>query len=144
MKCTVKGNKKVIIFETMGEEDIEKSDTWFNKYGMLSALIGRNIPIVRTLISLPMGITRQPFLKFILYTTIGSIPWTFLFVYVGYILGENWIILNTYLHSFKKPIIGILLILIFYTIYKKMRQGKAIEKTRKIWYNKNQKGVDNI
>lgn len=128
----------------MKEEDIEKSDTWFNKYGMLSALIGRNIPIVRTLISLPMGITRQPFLKFILYTTIGSIPWTFLFVYVGYILGENWIILNTYIHSFKKPIIGILLILIFYTIYKKMRQGKAIEKTRKIWYNKNQKGVDNI
>ena len=51
----------------MKEEDIEKSDSWFQKYGLLSALIGRNFPIIRTLISLPMGITRQSFIKFIIY-----------------------------------------------------------------------------
>ena len=48
----------------MKEDDLEKSDSWFNKYGMLSALIGRNFPIVRTLISLPIGITKQSFIKF--------------------------------------------------------------------------------
>ena len=54
----------------MKEEDIEKSDSWFNKYGMLSALIGRNFPIVRTLISLPIGIMRFSFWKFLIYTII--------------------------------------------------------------------------
>ena len=105
----------------MKEEDILKSDSWFNKYGMLSALIGRNFPIVRTLISLPIGITRQPFIKFLIYTTIGSIPWTLAFVYVGYKLGENWIILSNYVNKLKIPIRIILVCLILLFIYKKLK-----------------------
>ena len=105
----------------MKEEDILKSDSWFNKYGMLSALIARNFPIVRTLISLPIGITKQPFIKFIIYTTIGSIPWTLAFVYVGYALGENWIILSTYVGYLKTPIRVILILLLFTFIYKKIK-----------------------
>jgi len=105
----------------MKEEDILKSDSWFNKYGMLSALIGRNFPIVRTLISLPIGITKQPFIKFLIYTTIGSIPWTLAFVYVGYSLGENWIILSNYVNKLKTPIRIILVFLIFLFIYKKLK-----------------------
>ncbi len=104
----------------MKEEDIEKSDSWFKKYGLLSALIGRNFPIIRTLISLPMGITRQSFIKFIIYTTIGSIPWTFAFVYVGYTLGENWIILSTYVGYLKIPIRIFLLSIVFYLFVKKV------------------------
>lgn len=106
----------------MKEEDIEKSDSWFNKYGMLSALIGRNFPIVRTLISLPIGITRQPFIKFIIYTTIGSIPWTLAFTYVGYTLGENWIILSTYVGYLKTPIRILLILLLLRFIYKKIKK----------------------
>ena len=106
----------------MKEEDIEKSDSWFNKYGMLSALIGRNFPIVRTLISLPIGITHQSFYKFLLYTTIGSIPWTFAFVYVGYQLGENWIILSTYIGYLKTPIRIIIIVLILRFVIKKIRK----------------------
>ena len=105
----------------MKEEDILKSDSWFNKYGMLSALVGRNFPIVRTLISLPIGITRQSFIKFLIYTTIGSIPWTLAFVYVGYSLGENWIILSTYVNKLKTPIRIILVLLIVLFIYKKIK-----------------------
>ena len=104
----------------MKEEDIEKSDSWFQKYGLLSALIGRNFPIIRTLISLPMGITRQSFIKFIIYTTIGSIPWTFAFVYVGYTLGEKWIILSTYVGYLKIPIRIFLLSIVFYLFVKKV------------------------
>ncbi len=109
----------------MKEDELEKSDSWFNKYGMLSALIGRNFPIVRTLISLPIGITRQSFWKFLIYTTIGSIPWTLAFVYVGYQLGENWIILKTYINYLKTPIRILILFLIikyFYNIYKKYKK----------------------
>ena len=108
----------------MNEEDIEKSESWFRKYGMLSALISRNFPIVRTLISLPIGITRQPFIPFFIFTLIGSIPWTFLFVYVGYSLGENWIILSTYMGYLKIPIRILLGFLIIRFIYKKCKMHK--------------------
>ena len=102
----------------MKEDELEKSDSWFNKYGMISALICRNLPIVRTLISLPIGITRQSFIKFIIYTTIGSIPWTLAFTYFGYKLGENWIIMNTYINYLKTPIRVLIIVFIIRLIYK--------------------------
>ena len=107
----------------MKEEDLEKSDSWFNKYGMMSALIGRNFPIVRTLISLPIGIMRLSFTRFLIYTTIGSIPWTLAFVLFGYALGENWVIMNTYISKLKTPIRCILLFLILRFIYKKLKNS---------------------
>ena len=108
----------------MKEEDLEKSDSWFNKYGMLSALIGRNIPIVRTLISLPIGIMRLSFIKFLIYTTIGSIPWTLAFVYFGYALGNNWIVVNSYINKSKLPIRIILILIIIRFVYKKIKKRK--------------------
>ncbi len=106
----------------MKEEELEKSDSWFNKYGLLSALIGRNIPIVRTLISLPIGIMKLSFTKFLIYTTIGSIPWTLAFVYFGYKLGDNWIIINTYLSYLKGPIKLLIIILVLRIIYKMIKK----------------------
>ena len=108
----------------MKEEDIEKSDSWFNKYGLISSLIGRNFPIIRTLISLPIGIMRHSFFKFLLYTTIGSIPWTFVFVYVGYALGSNWVIINDFVANLKTPIKILLVILIISYFYKKIKDKK--------------------
>ena len=108
----------------MKEDEIEKSDSWFNKYGMLSALIGRNFPIVRTLISLPIGITKQSFIKFLVYTTIGSIPWTLAFVYFGYSLGENWILINGYISYLKTPIRILIAVIIVRTIYKLLSKRK--------------------
>lgn len=105
----------------MKEEDIEKSDSWFNKYGLIAALIGRNFPIVRTLISLPIGIMRLSFFKFLLYTLVGSIPWTFVFTYVGYTLGNNWVVINQYVARLKVPIIILIVFLIISYFYKKIR-----------------------
>ena len=88
----------------MKNDDIDKSNLWFDKYGMISCLIGRNVPIIRTMISLPIGMMRLSFFKFLLYTTVGSIPWTFLFVYLGLRLGDNWILVNGYMDLIKIPI----------------------------------------
>lgn len=104
----------------MKAEDIEKSDSWFSKYGLFGALIGRNFPIIRTLISLPIGIMRLSFLKFVIYTTIGSIPWTFIFVYMGYALGNNWVILKEFTSKLKLPIKILILILIISYFYRKI------------------------
>jgi len=111
----------------MQEEDLDKSDSWFNKYGMMSALIGRNFPIIRTLISLPIGIMRLSFTKFLIYTIIGSIPWTFIFVYVGYTLGNGWTIMNKYTGKLKIPIRILLAVLIISYFYKKIK-NKYIKK----------------
>ena len=113
----------------MKEEDIEKSDSWFNKYGLYAALIGRNFPIVRTLISLPIGFMRLSFVKFLIYTIIGSIPWTFVFVYVGYALGSNWVIVNGYISKLKIPIKILLIIFVISYFYKKIRDIK-LKKTK--------------
>ena len=106
----------------MKEEDIEKSNNWYQKYGLIAALIGRNFPIVRTLISLPIGTMHLSFIKFFLYTLVGSIPWTFAFVYVGYALGNNWIIINEYINKLKMPIKILLIILLVSYFYKNIRQ----------------------
>ena len=106
----------------MKKEDIEKADDWFSKYGMLAAFVGRNFPIVRTFISLPIGMMRQSFIKFVIYTTLGSIPWTFAFVFVGYKLGQNWIILKDYVSKLKVPIRILLVVLLLSYINKKIRE----------------------
>lgn len=111
----------------MKDEDLDKSDSWFNKYGMMGALIGRNFPIIRTLISFPIGIMRLSFTKFLIYTTIGSIPWTFIFVYVGYTLGNGWTIMNKYTSKLKVPI-RILIILLIVTYFCKKIKNKYIKK----------------
>lgn len=108
----------------MKEEDLDKCDHWFQKYGMASCFIGRNFPIIRTLISIPIGFTRQPFFKFVIYTTLGSIPWTFAFVYVGYALGNNWVLLSEFTKKLKVPILFLLALLLFRFFYQKLTNRK--------------------
>ena len=106
----------------MKKEDLEKSEVWFKKYGLISCFIGRNFPIIRTFISIPIGIHKLNFFKFCIYTILGSIPWTFLFVYCGYQLGNNWVILTKYVTKLKIPIyilIGLLIIKYISGIIKK-------------------------
>lgn len=114
--------KKYGKFFFMKEEDVEKCDIWFEKYGPLAAFLARNFPIVRTLISLPMGISKVNFPRFVLFTTLGSIPWTFTFVYVGYALGNNWIVLNNFVKKLKLPIIILLILLFINYLLKKLKK----------------------
>lgn len=113
-------------FFFMKEKDIEKSDKWFEKYGMKAAFIGRFFPIVRTLISLPIGISKLNFKKFLIYTTIGSIPWTLLFVLSGYYLGSNYTKIANIVDIFKIPIIIFITLLILIYIYMKVLKPKII------------------
>lgn len=107
----------------MKENDISKSNDWYSKYGLIAALIGRNIPIIRTLISLPIGISRLSFSRFLIYTTIGSIPWTFVFVYLGYTLGNKWTIIKDITDRLKVPIIILLIVYLLSKIYYKIKKG---------------------
>jgi membrane protein DedA with SNARE-associated domain len=94
----------------ISRHDLDIADKFFAKHGNLSTFIGRLLPVVRTFISLPAGISRVPLKSFLAYSFIGSVIWTYLLAYFGMKLGENWSILRDKLHGFDTAII-ILIIL---------------------------------
>jgi len=72
------------------EKHLDLADRWFQKFGDKIIFVSRNLPAVRTYISLPAGITKMNIFKFSIYTLIGSIPWNFALLYAGVLLGKNW------------------------------------------------------
>ena len=78
------------------ENHLDLADRWFQKFGDKIVFISRNLPAVRTYISLPAGISNMNIAKFSIYTLIGSIPWNFLLLYVGVILRQNWELILRY------------------------------------------------
>jgi membrane protein DedA with SNARE-associated domain len=71
-------------------EDVNKTEAWFNKHGKWTVFFGRMVPIFRSLISIPAGVTRMPLWYFIPLTAAGSLIWNTIFILAGYYLGENW------------------------------------------------------
>ena len=74
----------------MSKHDLDRVDGYFQKYGDITVLIGRLLPVVRTFIALPAGIARMPQLRFHIYTFLGSWPWCFALAYVGMKAGASW------------------------------------------------------
>ena len=75
------------------------AEKMFNKYGGIAVVICRCLPGVRTFISFPAGVARYPFGRFVLFTIIGTIPWTLLLVWAGSVLGSHWRDLIQYNHQ---------------------------------------------
>ena len=75
---------------------LELIERWFSKYGNLTVLFSRMLPLIRTYNALPAGMGKMNFPKFCLYTFIGSIPWNTALVFVGYVLKQNWNLLEKY------------------------------------------------
>ncbi|HUB29902.1 MAG TPA: DedA family protein [Terracidiphilus sp.] len=74
----------------MSHHDLDRMTYFFNRYGSITVLLARLLPVVRTFIAFPAGIAKMPQLRFHLYTFIGSWPWCFVLAYVGMKLGERW------------------------------------------------------
>jgi len=70
--------------------DLDLADRFFNRFGSITVLLGRMLPIVRTFIAFPAGIAKMNQLRFHIYTFIGSWPWCFALAYVGMKLGSHW------------------------------------------------------
>lgn len=71
-------------------EDIAKADAWFRSKGRITVLFCRCVPVVRSLISIPAGMSRMKFSLFFLYTTAGTLIWNVLLVSLGAFMGESW------------------------------------------------------
>jgi membrane protein DedA with SNARE-associated domain len=89
--------------------DLETADRFFARYGDPAVFIARLLPVVRTFIALPAGIARMNFLRFNLYTFLGSLPWCWALAYAGVKLGARWTILRQYFHRFD-TVLGVLIL----------------------------------
>ncbi|MFF5207713.1 DedA family protein [Streptosporangium sp. NPDC000396] len=85
--------------------DIEKSEAWFARHGRKSVFFGRMIPLFRSFISIPAGIERMPIPIFTLLTALGSLVWNTIFVMAGYLLGENWSLVEGYAGILSKAVL---------------------------------------
>jgi membrane protein DedA with SNARE-associated domain len=74
----------------ISEQDIEKAERWFERYGSVAVFTARMIPGIREIISIPAGISRMNITKFVGYTFAGSLLWCIILTLVGYYLGEAW------------------------------------------------------
>ena len=102
----------------ISSKDLAKSKLWFDKYGVSLVFWGRLVPGIRTLSSVPAGIELMPLRKFLVWTTLGSLIWVSLLTYVGYLFGENYQIIGTYLDQIKFILKPILILIIFYFLIK--------------------------
>ena len=106
--------------------DVKKSLDWFEKYGHRIVFFGRMVPAVRSLISIPAGMSRMPFWKFMLYSTLGTIIWTTFLAYVGYYFGNNAEMMQSIFSQVSYVIIAITLALIVWFLYRKHKKKDRI------------------
>lgn len=127
LKKIVNGRLGKILY--LKENDIDKADEWYDNKGNKSVFFCRFVPIVRSLISIPAGMSEMPMGKFIIYTICGSMIWNTVLICLGYRLGSNWEYVLTILDKYQMVVIVILVIIFGYVIikfYRKKRKSKKI------------------
>ncbi|MGG0657707.1 DedA family protein [Rummeliibacillus pycnus] len=106
-------------------KDIRKADAWFHKFGVWAVLIGRLVPLVRSLISIPAGMAHMNFGVFLLFTTIGSLIWNSILVNVGAAVGSSWSTIAGYMDTYSNVVIiilGVLFLLFVVWFIRSRRQ----------------------
>ncbi|MFN4001306.1 DedA family protein [Microcella sp.] len=96
----------------MSGTDVEKAMAWFHRFGPIAVLLGRFVPIVRSLISIPAGVDRMRLWLFLLLTTIGSGIWNTLFVVLGFVLGENWVVVEDIASRYSRAVLVIAIVVV--------------------------------
>lgn len=111
----------------ISRHDLDLADRFFLKYGAAATFFGRMMPVVRTFISLPAGIARLEIKKFILFTFLGSLPWSYALALVGVKLGENWPKIRIYFHRFDYAIFIILILSLVWYVCRHLKNQKKHE-----------------
>lgn len=110
----------------LSREKVERAEAYFQKNGAASTLIGRLIPGIRQLISVPAGMAGMPLGSFLFYTTVGAGAWNIVLAALGYFLGANQALLITYSKTIGLCIAAVVVVgFVGYYLYKRSRREKA-------------------
>lgn len=103
---------------------VDVAQEWFDKYGVKAVFFSRMLPVVRTFISLPAGFANVNIAKFLIYTFIGSLPWTVLILFIGMQLGPGWAVMMEVGHEISLAVAGIIVIIVavLYWQYRKKKK----------------------
>ncbi len=111
-------------------DDIDRTVAWFERHGGKAVFFGRMIPIFRSLISIPAGVTRMPLWRFGLLTTLGSLIWNTVFVLAGYLLGESWHIVEQYVDVVQYAVIAVVAVAVVWFVVHRTRALLAAKRER--------------
>ena len=110
-------------------EDLDRADDFFARHGNAAAFFGRMVPVIRSLVSFAAGIAHMPLGRFVVFTFLGSLPWTLLLVVSGVVMGANWEEIGGILKRFEYLVLAILAVIallwIWFRIVKPRRLGRA-------------------
>lgn len=108
------------------KKEIDKTFIFFEKWRSVAVLFGRCVPIIRSLISIPAGMTRMNIWLYTLYTTIGSLIWNILIINAGAMLGKNWELVIKVLDHYKNIVLIILAVAIIYFGFNFFKKKKKL------------------
>ncbi|MCI0863093.1 MAG: DedA family protein [Chloroflexi bacterium] len=120
--------KKYGKYVLVTQNEVDRAEEWFQKYGEIAVFASRMLPVVRTFISVPAGIARMNIWKFSFYTFVGSYPWSLGLAYGGFKLGENWEDLRRVMRPFDFPIAGIIIVVVAWFIYHRIKTIRQEER----------------
>ena len=99
---------------TLSEDDIDKADHWFKRHGIWAVLVGRLIPAIRTLISVPAGLAAMPFGQFLLISAVGTVLWTAILTAAGYLLQANFHAVEAWVDPVSTGVVILAVVLYLY------------------------------
>lgn len=106
----------------MSSDDVDKAMLWFGKHDRIAVLTGRFVPIVRSLVSIPAGVERMNLGLFLLLTLIGSGIWNSLFIILGFVLGENWTVVEAFMGQYSRLILVIAVLVLAVIVVLRIRR----------------------
>jgi membrane protein DedA with SNARE-associated domain len=99
---------------TLNSEEIDTATDWFRRFGPIIVFVGRLMPLIRTLISVPAGLAAMPFWKFLLFSTLGALTWNSILVGAGYLLAEHYELVETWLDPGTTIVLGLVVVIYLY------------------------------
>jgi len=123
-KLIKKYGKYLLIYEY----ELDEAEHWFKKHGQLVTFTARLLPVIRTFISLPAGISKMEVKKFTFFAALGTFIWCIPLTYLGKILGDNWNTLGQYFHKFDIAIVVLGLLVVIWYVYHKLKKHAQHQK----------------
>lgn len=109
----------------ISHRDLDLADRWFKKYGEITVFFSRMLPVVRTFISFPAGISKMNLMRFSIYSFLGSLPWSLFLAYLGLKMGENWEGLRLYFRRFDVLILVIIILALAFWIWRHIKNNRS-------------------